>query len=102
IASFVGGQIRDRRTSKRGPRPPTISALLVESARPFVPLISSCCPVYNPGWSLPFGLPTRMLTMGFKLERVPIWTGDIAKKAGGMAAKLAPLAQAGANLEYIS
>jgi len=40
--------------------------------------------------------------MGFKLERVHIWTGEIADKAGGMAAKLAPLAQAGANLEYIS
>ncbi|HEV3079756.1 MAG TPA: amino acid-binding ACT [Gemmataceae bacterium] len=40
--------------------------------------------------------------MGFKLERVHIWTGEIADKAGGMAGKLAPLAQAGANLEYIS
>ena len=40
--------------------------------------------------------------MGFKLERVHIWTGEIADTAGGMAAKLAPLAQAGANLEYIS
>jgi hypothetical protein len=40
--------------------------------------------------------------MGFKLERVHIWTGEIADKAGGMAAKLAPLAQSGANLEYIS
>jgi hypothetical protein len=40
--------------------------------------------------------------MGFKLERIHIWTGEIADKAGGMAGKLAPLAQAGANLEYIS
>jgi len=40
--------------------------------------------------------------MGFKLERVHIWTGEIADKAGGMAGKLASLAQAGANLEYIS
>ena len=40
--------------------------------------------------------------MGFKLERVHIWTGEIADKAGGMAGKLAPLAHAGANLEYIS
>ena len=40
--------------------------------------------------------------MGFKLERVHIWTGEIADKVGGMATKLAPLAQAGANLQYIS
>lgn len=40
--------------------------------------------------------------MGFKLERLHIWSGEIADQAGGMAVKLAPLAQAGANLEYIS
>ncbi len=40
--------------------------------------------------------------MGFKLERVHIWSGEIADKAGGMASKLAPLAEAGANLEYIA
>ena len=40
--------------------------------------------------------------MGFKLERLHIWFGEIADQAGGMAGKLAPLAQAGANLEYIS
>jgi hypothetical protein len=39
--------------------------------------------------------------MGFKLERVHIWSGEIADEAGGMATKLAPLAQAGTNLEYI-
>lgn len=39
--------------------------------------------------------------MGFKLERVHIWSGEVADEAGGMATKLAPLAQAGANLEYI-
>jgi hypothetical protein len=39
--------------------------------------------------------------MGFKLERVHIWSGEIADRAGGLAGKLAPLAQAGANLEYI-
>jgi hypothetical protein len=39
--------------------------------------------------------------MGFKLERVHIWSGEIIDKAGGMATKLAPLAEAGANLEYI-
>lgn len=39
--------------------------------------------------------------MGFKLERVHVWAGEIADQAGGIAAKLAPLAQAGAHLEYI-
>jgi hypothetical protein len=39
--------------------------------------------------------------MGFRLERVHIWSGEIVDKAGGMASKLAPVAQAGANLEYI-
>src|ERR1700737_2818583 len=43
----------------------------------------------------------RDILMGFKLDRVHIWSGDIADQAGGMVAKLAPLAQAGANLEYI-
>src|SRR5438309_1606399 len=40
--------------------------------------------------------------MGFKLERVHIWSGEIVDKAGGMSSKLAPLAEAGANLEYIA
>jgi hypothetical protein len=40
--------------------------------------------------------------MGFKLERVHIWSGEIADRAGGMAAKLAALAEAGTNLEYIA
>jgi hypothetical protein len=39
--------------------------------------------------------------MGFKLDRVHVWSGEIADEAGGMAGKLAFLAQAGANLEYI-
>src|ERR1700730_11107890 len=39
--------------------------------------------------------------MGFKLDRVHVWSGEIADQAGGIAIKLAPLAQAGANLEYI-
>ena len=39
--------------------------------------------------------------MGFKLDRVHIWSGEIEDQAGGMVTKLAPLAQAGANLEYI-
>ncbi len=40
--------------------------------------------------------------MGFKLERVHIWQGEIADKAGGVTGVLAPLAEAKANLEYIS
>jgi hypothetical protein len=39
--------------------------------------------------------------MGFKLDRVHVWSGEIVDQAGGMASKLALLAQAGANLEYI-
>lgn len=39
--------------------------------------------------------------MGFKLERVNVWSGEIADEAGGTADKLAALAQAGCNLEYI-
>jgi len=40
--------------------------------------------------------------MGFKLERIHVWSGEVADRAGGMASALAPLADAGANLEYIS
>ena len=39
--------------------------------------------------------------MGFKLDRVHVWSGEVPDQAGGMASKLAPLAQAGANLEFI-
>ena len=39
--------------------------------------------------------------MGFKLDRVHVWSGEIQDQAGGIAQKLAPLAQAGANLEYV-
>lgn len=39
--------------------------------------------------------------MSFKLDRVHVWAGEVADQAGGVAAKLAMLAQAGANLEYI-
>ena len=39
--------------------------------------------------------------MGFKLDRVHVWSGDVEDKAGGVASKLAPLAQADANLEFI-
>jgi hypothetical protein len=39
--------------------------------------------------------------MGFKLDRVHVWSGEVADQAGGVAAKLSLLAQAGTNLEYI-
>ena len=39
--------------------------------------------------------------MGFKLDRMHVWSGEVADQAGGVANKLALLAQAGANLEYI-
>jgi hypothetical protein len=39
--------------------------------------------------------------MSFKLDRVHVWSGEVLDQAGGVAAKLAFLAQAGANLEYI-
>ena len=39
--------------------------------------------------------------MGFKLDRVHVWSGEVVDRAGGVAAKLAALAQANANLEFI-
>lgn len=39
--------------------------------------------------------------MGFKLDRIHVWSGEVADQAGGVATKLAMLAQAGCNLEYI-
>jgi len=39
--------------------------------------------------------------MGFKLDRVHVWSGVVVDQAGGVASKLALLAQAGANLEYV-
>ncbi len=39
--------------------------------------------------------------MGFKLDRVHVWSGEVMDQAGGVSAKLALLAQAGTNLEYI-
>ena len=39
--------------------------------------------------------------MGFKLDRVHVWSGEVMDQAGGVAAKLALLAQSGANLEFI-
>src|SRR5436309_532058 len=39
--------------------------------------------------------------MGFKLDRVHVWSGDVPDEAGGATSILASLAQAGANLEFI-
>jgi hypothetical protein len=39
--------------------------------------------------------------MSFKLDRIHVWSGEVEDKPGGVADKLALLAQAGANLEYI-
>lgn len=39
--------------------------------------------------------------MGFKLDRVHVWSCEVADQAGGVAAKLSILAQAHTNLEYI-
>jgi len=39
--------------------------------------------------------------MGFKLDRVHVWSGEVADQAGGVAGKLSLLASAGANLEFI-
>ncbi len=39
--------------------------------------------------------------MGFRLQRVHIWSGEVADEAGGVARKLALLAEAGTNLEYV-
>jgi hypothetical protein len=39
--------------------------------------------------------------MGFKLDRIHVWSGEVADEAGGVASKLLLLAQAGANLEFI-
>jgi hypothetical protein len=39
--------------------------------------------------------------MSFKMGRVHLWSGEVEDRAGGTANKLAFLAQAGANLEYV-
>jgi glycine cleavage system regulatory protein len=39
--------------------------------------------------------------MGFTLDRVHVWSVEVADRAGGVASKLALLAQAGANLEFV-
>src|SRR3954469_13282654 len=39
--------------------------------------------------------------MSFRMGRVHLWSGEVEDKPGGTATKLALLAQAGANLEYV-
>ena len=39
--------------------------------------------------------------MGFELDRVHVWSGEVMDQAGEVAGKLSLLAQAGANLEFI-
>jgi hypothetical protein len=39
--------------------------------------------------------------MSFKWDRVHVWSCDVKDQAGGVAEKLAHLAKAGANLEYV-
>lgn len=39
--------------------------------------------------------------MSYKWDRVHVWSAEVADQTGGVAGKLAVLAQAGANLEYI-
>ena len=39
--------------------------------------------------------------MSFKMDRVHVWSAEVEDRPGGTASKLAILAQAGANLEYI-
>lgn len=39
--------------------------------------------------------------MSFRLDRVHVWSCEVPDKAGGVASKLAELANAGANLEYV-
>jgi hypothetical protein len=39
--------------------------------------------------------------MRFRLDRVHVWAGEVEDKPGGVAAKLAALAQAGANLGFV-
>jgi len=39
--------------------------------------------------------------MSFKWDRIHLWSGEVADQAGAVANKLADLAHAGANLEYV-
>jgi hypothetical protein len=39
--------------------------------------------------------------MGFRLDRIHVWSCEVPDQAGGAAEKLSLLAQAGANLEFV-
>ena len=39
--------------------------------------------------------------MAYKIDRVDIWIGSMTDKPGSLAKKLAPLAEAGAELEFV-
>ncbi len=39
--------------------------------------------------------------MGLTVQRVDVWAGSIEDQPGGLAGKLAPLAEAGADLEFV-
>lgn len=39
--------------------------------------------------------------MDFRLNRVQVWSAEVPDRPGGVAGVLAPLAEAGANLEFI-
>ena len=39
--------------------------------------------------------------MRFRLDRVQVWAGEVEDRAGGVASKLAALANAGANLQFV-
>src|SRR5262249_47237399 len=55
-----------------------------------------------PKGARPFLIPPASgAIMSFKFDRVHLWTCEVADEAGGVASKLAFLAQAGANLEYV-
>jgi hypothetical protein len=43
-----------------------------------------------------------MTAMSFRLDRVHVWSCDVPDEPGGVAQKLAALAQAGENLEFVS
>ncbi len=40
--------------------------------------------------------------MSFRMDRVHIWAGEVEDRPGGVAGKLATLAEAGANLSYVN
>ena len=39
--------------------------------------------------------------MAYSVKKIEVWTGDISDRAGGLAAKLAALAEAKADLTFV-